>query len=98
MKCQHCHTAPISRLRRLCWSCYYKPGVRDLYPSTSKFGRRGVGNFNGSPPLPAFPTPAMPGSPAKLAVLEERARQRLSLWHPVDATLASPMQAIAQAG
>ena len=65
MMCQHCHAAPISRPRRLCWACYYTPGVRDLYPSTSKFGRRGVGNFNGSPPLPAFPTPALPGSPDK---------------------------------
>jgi hypothetical protein len=98
MKCQHCNAAPISRPRRLCWACYYTSGVRDLYPSTSKFGRRGVGNFNGSPPLPPFATSALPGSPAKLAVLEERARLRLSLWHPGDATLAGPTPAIAQAG
>lgn len=98
MLCRHCNAAPISRPRRLCWACYYRPGVRDLYPSTSKFGRRGVGNFNGSPPLAPFPTAAVPGSAEKLAVLEERARLRLSLWHPSDATLAGPARALPKAG
>jgi len=35
-------------------------------------------------PLPTSPTKAMPGSVEKIAVLAERARQRLSLWHPED--------------
>ena len=52
MKCRHCHEGPVNRPRGLCWSCYYRPGVRDLYPSTSKFARRGEGNFNGLAPLP----------------------------------------------
>src|SRR5438876_918710 len=98
MLCQHCQQAKISRPRRLCWACYYKPGVRDLYPSTSKFGRRGVGNFCGNAPLPAFPTDALPGSLEKMAVLEERARLRQSLWHPDDATCAGPKKMAAQAG
>jgi hypothetical protein len=98
MLCQHCHQARISRPRRLCWSCYYKPGVRELYPSTSKFGRRGVGNFNGNAPLPAFPTHAIPGSAEKLAVLAERARLRQSLWHPADASCAGPPVVLAAAG
>lgn len=85
MVCQHCQQAPISRPRRLCWACYYTPGVRDRYPSTSKFGRRGIGNFNGRAPLPAAPTGATPGSTEKVAVLEERARLKQSLWHPEDA-------------
>ena len=38
MLCRHCNRVPSNRPRGLCWSCYYKPGVRDLYPSTSKFG------------------------------------------------------------
>jgi hypothetical protein len=92
MKCQHCNELPVSRPRRLCWSCYYTPGVRERYPSTSKFGRRGIGNFNGTPPLPAFATGALPGTAAKLAVLEERARQRLNLWHPADATFVPSVE------
>jgi hypothetical protein len=70
--------------------CYYTPGVRDLYPATSKFGRRGVANFNGAAPLPAFATAALPGSSEKVAVLEERARLKLNLWHPEDATILAP--------
>jgi len=42
MTCRHCQRAPVSRPRGLCWGCYYTPTIRDLYPSVSKFGRRGV--------------------------------------------------------
>jgi hypothetical protein len=98
MNCRHCQEAPVSRPRGLCWNCYYDPAVRDLYPSTSKFGRRGVGNFHGSAPLPAFPTQAPPGSPEKIAVLTGRARLRQNLWHPEDATFAAPAIVAAQAG
>src|ERR1035438_4596355 len=98
MLCQHCQQAPISRPRRLCWVCYYTPEVRELYPSNSKFGRRGVANFYGDAALPAFPTEATPGSPEMPAVLEERARLKKSLWHPDDATSAAPMHALALAG
>jgi hypothetical protein len=85
MICRHCNQSKVNRPRGLCWSCYYKPGVRDKYPSTSKFARRGVGNFCGQAPLPPCPTAALPGSPEKLAVLAERARLKLALWHPDDA-------------
>ena len=85
MKCRHCGKARVNRPRGLCWSCYYRPGVRDLYPSTSKFARRGVRDFNGRVALPPMPTKAMPGTPAKVAVLEERARLGQALWHPLDA-------------
>ncbi len=85
MLCRHCGRIRPSRPRGLCWSCYYTPGVRDQYPSTSKFARHGIEDFNGRVPLPPFPTAAMPGTPEKVAVLEERARMRVSLWHPLDA-------------
>lgn len=87
MICRHCHHAPVSRPRGLCWVCYYTPGVRDLFPSTSKFGRRGHANHNDAPPLATLPTLAPPGSPEKIAVLEERARLHQALWHPGDARL-----------
>ena len=77
----------MTRPRGLCWPCYYTPGVRELYPSTSKYAKRGVGNGNPTDlPLPE-PTTAGPGSPEKMAVLEARAAAGQRLWHPDDAIL-----------
>ena len=87
MACRHCGRNRVNRPRGLCWSCYYAPGVRERYPSTSKFAKRGVGNGNGMAPLPSLPTGARPGSPEKVAVLEQRACQRQALWHPQDAPM-----------
>jgi len=87
MKCRNCQRVESNRPRGLCWSCYYTPGVRELYPSTSKFARRGVGNGNLIVPMPGNPTMAAPGSAEKVAILEERARQGVSLWHPDDAPM-----------
>lgn len=87
--CRHCQKNRPNRPRGLCWSCYYTPGVLEQYPSTSKFARRGIdGNDNnrGNRPLPK-PCRAIPGSEAKVAVLEERARRGLSLFHPADRPL-----------
>jgi hypothetical protein len=87
MICRHCQKSKVNRPRGLCWSCYYTPGVRELYPSTSKFARRGVGDFNGKARLPGAPTDWPPGSPEKVTILEERARLKVSLWHPDDAPM-----------
>jgi len=87
MLCRHCQRIPANRPRGLCWSCYYRPGLREHYPSTSKYAHRGLGDFTGRAPLPSAPTQALPGSPEKLAVLEQRARLRQGLWHPLDASL-----------
>ena len=92
--CRHCQRVRSNRPRSLCWSCYYTPGVREQYPSTSKFARRGVGDFNGRCAPAAVPTAALPGSPEKVVILEERAQQRQSLWHPQDATLDRPAPAL----
>jgi hypothetical protein len=85
--CRHCNRVKANRPRGLCWSCYYTPGVREQFPSTSKFAQRGIDDFNGHAPLPPLPTRALPGTPEKVAVLMERARLRQALWHPQDATL-----------
>ncbi len=98
MLCRHCQAASISRPRGLCWKCYYTPGVRASYPSTSKYAYRGEGNFNGVAPLPAFPTAALPGSPEKIAVLAERARMKQNLWHPEDAQVGAVVAEISKAG
>ena len=85
MLCRHCRRTRVNRPRGLCWTCYYTPGLRERYPPISKFGRRGLGNFHASLPLPPRPTLALPGTTEKVAVLEERARRHLQLWHPRDA-------------
>jgi hypothetical protein len=87
MACRHCQRNTVNRPRGLCWTCYYTPGVRDQYPSTSKFARRGVGDFNGKTVAAAVPTAALPGSPEKVAILEMRARLKQALWHPADAPM-----------
>ncbi len=87
MICRHCKKAKISRPRNLCWCCYYRPGIKDLYPSTSKHARRGVGNFAGKAATPSEPTYARPGSAEKVAILAERASKHQSLWHPQDASI-----------
>ncbi len=35
--CRHCQKSHVNRPLGLCWHCYYCPGVRALYPSTSKY-------------------------------------------------------------
>ena len=87
MMCRHCQRVKSNRPRGLCWSCYYTPGVRDMFPSTSKFARRGVTDFNGRARLAPVPTSALPGTPEKVAILMERARLGFALWHPHDAVL-----------
>jgi hypothetical protein len=84
MLCRHCHRSPVTRPRGLCRTCYYRSGVRDRFPSTSKFARQGFGLASRTPGLPSAPTIALPGTPQKVAVLEERARLHQSLWHPLD--------------
>jgi hypothetical protein len=59
--------------------------VRELYPPKIK-PKLGSG-IGAKGRLPDRPTTAWPGSPEKVAVLEERARLGLALFHPDDATL-----------
>jgi hypothetical protein len=98
MICRHCHEGPVSRPRGLCWRCFYTPGVRDFYPTASKFGGGGLADFYGRAPPPVFPTQALPGTPEKIALLGERARLQQALWHPDDATFEGPKAALQQAG
>jgi hypothetical protein len=86
--CRHCGRGRVSRPRGLCWTCYYTPGVRELYPVTSKYGRRGVGNGYGKSKPATHPTNALPGSLEKVLVLSERAALGQDLWHVDDATMA----------
>lgn len=87
MICRHCERAIVCRPRGLCWACYQDEGIRAQHPSTSKFAHRGPGAYYFDAPLPTAPTPALPGTPEKLAILSERVRLGQQLWHPDDATL-----------
>jgi hypothetical protein len=71
----------------LCWGCYYTPGVRDLYRSTSKYASKRVGLGYARGRLPDSPTSARPGSEEKIRVMMERAARRESLFRPDDAPL-----------
>lgn len=86
-RCRHCRhpDRPVNRPRGLCWTCYYTPGLKDRYPSTSKFANHGIDQGRWKTlPLPE-PTAARPNSPEKLAVLCARAEAGQELWHPNDA-------------
>ncbi len=87
MKCRHCQVVEANRPRGLCWSCYYTPGIRSRYPSTSIYARRGLDDFYGAGAMPVGPTRALPGSQEKVQVLMDRARRRQTLWHPGDAPM-----------
>jgi hypothetical protein len=87
MICRNCGERVANRPRGLCWTCYYTAGVRDRYPSTSKFAHREIEDFYGQARPVLVPTMARPGSREKIAVLSERASRRQVLWHPLDASL-----------
>ena len=95
--CQHCGLGRVTRPRGLCWTCYYVPGVRDLYPATSKYGRRSYGNRYQRARPATCRTDALPGSLEKILVLTRRAELGQELWHDDDATMAGP-RVLAHAG
>jgi hypothetical protein len=85
MTCVHCCFRKPSRPFGMCSACYNNPAVRSLYTGTVDRTGRGYGLLNvNAAPLPE-PTEHPPGTPDKLRVLEERARNGQALWHPNDA-------------
>lgn len=92
--CRHCSAKRVNRPRGLCFPCFYAPGVRDLYPSTSKYSNRGYGNFAGLGLMPVAPTTAAPGSPEKVAVMEERAKRGERVNHAADARFEGDMRPV----
>lgn len=90
--CRCCQKGKVSRPRGLCWSCYRTPGNKELFPSTSKYGRRRDDDDDDDDdvrdlPLAPESTAARPGSPEKIEVLAKRAELGFALWHPLDATM-----------
>lgn len=82
--CKHCKKGLVNRPRGLCWACYYTPGVKELYPSTSKYARRGNGGGMVGLPLAPETTVALPGTAEKVAVMAARSAAGFSIFHPND--------------
>lgn len=84
--CVHCKQKKCSRPRGLCHGCYYTPGLTEKYPPVdpARAGRRGELGLVQPLVGPAFPTDALPGTEAKVCVLEARAAMHCELWHPRD--------------
>ncbi len=85
--CRNCCNPerPVNRPRGLCWCCYYAPGVRDLFPITSKYASRGFAvTIESDPKQASEPTDAPPGSLAKMRVMQQRILRGESPFHPGD--------------
>lgn len=85
--CRRCGHDKADRPRGLCWHCYYAPGVRERYASTSKFAYRGVGGGMADRPLPSEATDIRPGTVEKIELLTARAAREEALFHPDDVTV-----------
>src|SRR5262245_18184497 len=81
--CRHCcnPSRRVNRPRGLCWSCFYNPAVRDLYPPQSQVHDDPPADTRPPPPRP---TSAEPGTEAKILVMVARARRRHELHHSDD--------------
>ena len=82
--CRACGQSKRNRARGLCNPCWKNADIRDEYPSLSPFGNRGSGLFNYHPP-PTVPTSALPGTEAKILVMQQRASMRQPLFDDRDA-------------
>jgi hypothetical protein len=69
--CRRCGRDGEIRSHDLCGRCHYQEWV------TRK-------DFCGCPPRPPHPCLELPGTPAKIQCLAERAAARQALWHPGD--------------
>jgi hypothetical protein len=59
--------------------------VRELYPF--QYAYHGADQGQSGFALPEEPTSAGPGTPEKVAILQERMRRGVALWHPRDPCL-----------
>lgn len=89
--CLHCAREKRMRARGLCCSCFSKVEIREQYPPTEHYRRKGWKivreedvDFNGGYQLAESPTQSSPGSEGKIEVLCLRFSLRVSLWHPLD--------------
>jgi len=95
---KYCHQCErMQSLDNFCWSrgCLTSPcrecrrkqerRWRANHPSLKGLRGAGVGAYSGRDP--DTPTDALPGTPEKIAVLEQRAARGVGLWHELDRPL-----------
>lgn len=88
--CRRCSKVANLQTRGLCWACYHTPGIREQYPSLSKFGQVSVAATILGPRRLPTPTRARPGTPEKIAVLAARVAAGEYLFHPDDGDFETP--------
>ena len=72
----------------LCQRCFLDREIRELYPmSPGGYGHQPVIFSLMQTEAGCGPTDALPGTEDKIDVMQARARKRLPLFHPQDATL-----------
>ena len=86
--CRHCGASRVLHRRGLCYACYFTPAIRKKYGPVSPMGNKALGFDTARQLLPPEPTDAIPGSEAKIRVLEARFAARLQMHHPDDAKLS----------
>lgn len=83
--CRHCGKPRATKPRGLCYTCYYRPGVRERYPVKNVgCGKRERPDYYGPSPVP-MATGELPFTEGKLAVLQARASAGESLFSGADA-------------
>lgn len=83
--CPNCKRSDMSiNARSLCHSCYKNLGIRKMYPSIKKFANRGTGLGNRQIRMPTEGCPYPPGSEGKIACMEKRAEEGVSLFSSLD--------------
>lgn len=83
--CRHCGVNKANRPRQMCWTCYYAPGVKELYVSQCVYTRKGLGLQAGGLPLDTLICPYLPGTPGKIEFMADRAERGVQVFHPKDA-------------
>jgi len=81
--CLHCGRYHGNRLRGLCRTCYYSPGIKEGYAT-----RKGYYPAHAILPMDGYryePTACPSGSEDKIEVMRERSAYGLPLCHPQDA-------------
>ena len=83
--CRHCARNKGTHSRGMCYPCFRTPGVRDQYPPRRPVQNPGVRDGANSARPPTEPTPAVPGTPAKMDALAARVKRGEALHHAGDA-------------
>ena len=80
--CRNCNEVRPIKARGLCHRCHSVPGVRERY--SVRWAFLPIKSFNWAGALAKESTMALPGSEEKVRVMELRAAEGRSVFHPAD--------------